>query len=235
MAEKITAREPLFGDGLFYALMAFILVGVLGTGMGYAYGLIHGEGWNGLFMVAGIVTAIGGTILAAANSAPPLRHPSEIPPAPTAAASGVRYAPPKAHETAHDLGVSVGAAVASVKERLHSAVETVSEKTGMGSGDGSADASKPPTLSAPRSEAGADDLKRIKGIGPKLEEMLHGLGYYHFDQIAAWTPAEVAWVDSNLEGFNGRATRDDWVGQARQLASGGETEFSKRVDDGEVY
>jgi NADH-quinone oxidoreductase subunit E len=72
-------------------------------------------------------------------------------------------------------------------------------------------------------------------VGPKLEEMLHGLGFYHFDQIANWTPEEIAWVDSNLEGFNGRATRDDWVGQAKLLAGGGETDFSKRVDDGEVY
>ena len=47
--------------------------------------------------------------------------------------------------------------------------------------------------------------------------------------------AEIAWVDSHLEGFNGRATRDDWVGQATILAAGGETEFSQRVDKGEVY
>ncbi len=93
---------------------------------------------------------------------------------------------------------------------------------------------RPATLDGPR-EGGADDLKRIKGVGPKLEELLHSLGFYHFDQIAAWTPAEIAWVDSNLEGFNGRATRDDWVAQARLLAAGGETEFSQRVDKGEVY
>ena len=51
-----------------------------------------------------------------------------------------------------------------------------------------------------------------------LETLLHGLGYYHFDQIAAWTPAEVAWVDENLEGFHGRVSREGWVEQARQLA-----------------
>ncbi len=64
----------------------------------------------------------------------------------------------------------------------------------------------------------ADDLKKIKGIGPKLEEMCHFLGFYHFDQIAAWTEDEIAWVDQNLEGFKGRVTRDDWVGQAKALA-----------------
>lgn len=66
-----------------------------------------------------------------------------------------------------------------------------------------------------------DDLKIIKGIGPALEKLCHSLGYYHFDQIAAWTPAEIAWVDDNLEGFKGRVTRDEWVAQARILAAGG--------------
>jgi NADH-quinone oxidoreductase subunit E len=80
-----------------------------------------------------------------------------------------------------------------------------------------------------------DDLKRIRGIGPKLEALLNSLGFFHFDQIAGWTAAEQAWVDEHLEGFHGRASRDDWVGQARLLASGGETEFSRRVDRGEIY
>ena len=63
-----------------------------------------------------------------------------------------------------------------------------------------------------------DDLTRIKGIGPKLAVLCHNLGFYHYDQIAAWTPQEVAWVDANLEGFKGRVTRDEWVRQARALA-----------------
>ena len=64
-----------------------------------------------------------------------------------------------------------------------------------------------------------DDLKQITGVGPKLEALLHQLGFYHFDQIAAWTDAEIAWIDTNLEGFKGRVTRDNWVEQARDLAS----------------
>ena len=91
----------------------------------------------------------------------------------------------------------------------------------------------PTKLDGPR-DGQADDLKKIKGVGPKLEELLHSMGFYHFDQIAAWTADEVAWVDENLEGFKGRVTRDDWVAQAGTLASGGETEFSKRVEDGDV-
>ncbi|MCM2560861.1 NADH-quinone oxidoreductase subunit E [Lutimaribacter sp. EGI FJ00015] len=93
---------------------------------------------------------------------------------------------------------------------------------------------KPETLSAPRGGA-ADNLKEIKGVGPKLEKMLNEMGFYHFDQIAGWTADEVAWVDANLTGFKGRVSRDDWVAQAKILAAGGDTEFSKRVDKGDVY
>jgi len=90
--------------------------------------------------------------------------------------------------------------------------------------------SRPQALAAARDGA-PDDLKLIKGIGPKLEQLCHSMGFYHFDQIAAWTPAEIAWVDDNLEGFKGRVTRDEWVLQARTLAAGGETEFSARTKD----
>jgi predicted flap endonuclease-1-like 5' DNA nuclease len=97
------------------------------------------------------------------------------------------------------------------------------------SGDGT-----PEFLSATR-EGGPDDLKQIKGVGPKLEETLHEMGIYHFDQIASWGPKEQAWMDGNLAGFKGRATRDEWVPQAKTLAAGGTTEFSKKVDKGGVY
>lgn len=65
-----------------------------------------------------------------------------------------------------------------------------------------------------------DDLKLVSGIGPRLEALCHRLGFYHFDQLANWTEAEIAWVDENLEGFKGRVTRDNWVGQAKLLARG---------------
>ena len=88
-------------------------------------------------------------------------------------------------------------------------------------------AAKPAGLTKARA-GGADDLKRIKGVGPKLEKLCNKLGFYHFDQIAAWTRDEIAWVDDNLEGFKGRVTRDTWVAQAKILAKGGETAFSKK-------
>ncbi len=100
--------------------------------------------------------------------------------------------------------------------------------------EGKDEGSKPATLTEARS-GGADDLKRIKGIGPKLEILCNKLGFYHFDQIAAWSEDEVAWVNANLEGFKGRVSRDEWVAQAKLLAAGGETAFSKKVDGGDVY
>jgi len=93
---------------------------------------------------------------------------------------------------------------------------------------------KPEALSAPR-ETGADDLKMIKGVGPKLEQLLHSMGFFHFDQIAKWTEEEISWVDQNLEGFKGRVSRDNWVEQASLLADGKETEFSARAKKGGVY
>ncbi|MGO4831335.1 NADH-ubiquinone dehydrogenase [Rhizobiaceae sp. 2RAB30] len=66
---------------------------------------------------------------------------------------------------------------------------------------------------------GPDDLKKISGIGPKLESVLNGLGVWTYVQIAAWSRQEIAWVDDYLA-FKGRIGRDDWTGQAAKLARG---------------
>ena len=101
-------------------------------------------------------------------------------------------------------------------------------------GESAGKGQKPGTLAAARGGK-PDNLKAIKGVGPKLEKLLHSKGFFHFDQIARWTEEEIDWVDENLEGFKGRARRDDWVGQAKTLSEGGETEFSSRVKKGDVY
>lgn len=72
----------------------------------------------------------------------------------------------------------------------------------------------------------ADNLQRISGIGPKNENILHGLGFFHFDQIAAWTAEQINWVDDHLK-FNGRIRREEWINQARLLADGKDEEFKK--------
>ena len=93
--------------------------------------------------------------------------------------------------------------------------------------------SKPNLLDGPRNGE-ADDLKRIKGVGKVIEGKLNNLGIYHFDQIAKWSRKEVNWVTTFLS-FKGRVDRENWIEQAKLLASGEETEFSKKVDKGSVY
>ena len=63
-----------------------------------------------------------------------------------------------------------------------------------------------------------DDLKKISGVGPKLEETLNELGIYTFEQVAAWTPENVAFIDARLK-FKGRIERDDWISKAKELAA----------------
>lgn len=68
------------------------------------------------------------------------------------------------------------------------------------------------------SPTNADDLKVILGIGPFLEKKLHAIGIYTFQQIANFTAEDVERVNDIIEFFPGRIERDNWVGQAIQLA-----------------
>ncbi len=63
----------------------------------------------------------------------------------------------------------------------------------------------------------ADDLKKISGVGPKMEEKLHQLGIYTFEQVSKMTDTEYDLLDSITGEFPGRAKRDDWAGQAAKL------------------
>ncbi len=111
-------------------------------------------------------------------------------------------------------------------------VEIAKPAAPSGDTDAAHDGERPVGLDSPRGGK-ADDLKRIRGIGPQNEGRLHGLGIWHFDQIAAWSVDNALWVGSYLA-FPGRIEREDWVGQAKLLAAGVETNFSKRVARGEV-
>jgi predicted flap endonuclease-1-like 5' DNA nuclease len=74
----------------------------------------------------------------------------------------------------------------------------------------------PPTPAKP----GADELTRIKGLGPKLAEQLRGLGVTSLAQIAAWDDADIDRIDAQLGRFQGRIRRDDWRTQAGLLVAG---------------
>lgn len=118
--------------------------------------------------------------------------------------------------SAEDLKSAAAAALAEKSTESSSATDDVS------------DDHRPEYLEGPR-DGQADDLKMIKGVGPKLETTLNALGFYHFDQIANWTRENIAWVDNSLS-FKGRIDRENWLEQAKTLASGIETEFSKRAN-----
>ena len=159
----------------------------------------------------------------------PLRMPWQPKPATVPAA-----------DTVIDRAPGVVADATGVVKQAASAVATglpdtdAQADTGTQAGMAAPVGQKPAVLAAARGGQ-ADDLKMIKGIGPKLEQLLHRLGFFHYDQIAAWTDDELAWVDQALDGFKGRASRDEWVAQARILASGAETAFSKHAKQDGVY
>lgn len=141
----------------------------------------------------------------------------------------------------HAFGVWIGAVAgaAEVSQRLLFEGEASSKATKSGSPESEStpakavvEPAKPVLVTVPASDLvpgelrqpkaaerpeQPDDLKRISGIGPKLEAVLNGLGIWTYAQIAAWTPAEVAWIDDYLS-FKGRIGRDGWIKQAKALA-----------------
>ena len=202
-------------------VVAWIVGGLFG--LGTAPGLVFGAG---VFLVL------------------PYLVPSRAGPE-TPAAAAVRYGAPE-HSDADGDGHAPAATpledrlipearpadpAPAMSERVRDAAKAAGEAARAATGTVSA-GTRPTSLDGPRGGA-PDNLKRVRGIGPKFERTLHDLGVYHFDQIASWGPDEIAWVDTNLDGFAGRVVREDWVGQAMILAGGGETEHSQRVDRGE--
>jgi NADH-quinone oxidoreductase subunit E len=219
-------------------LVIWAAVVVAAAIVGFILTRLFGLGWIGGIVLAVLVFAAlgylvvrgGGAALPTASGAQAASTPipATPPPRPAPAAPPAPAPPAAAEPTAGEIPAAASAHSERVREAARAAAEAAS---GLGDPAGRVDAQRPAGLDGPR-EGGADDLKRIKGVGPSLEELLHRLGIFHFDQIAGWSEAELAWVDTHLEGFNGRATRDDWVGQAKILAAGGETEHSRRGDPG---
>jgi len=83
-------------------------------------------------------------------------------------------------------------------------------------------------IGVPAAQGEPDDLRRIKGIGPKLNALLAELGITRYDQIAAWSAADIAKVDAHLGTFQGRIVRDNWVEQAGLLARGDTAGFAAK-------
>ena len=83
------------------------------------------------------------------------------------------------------------------------------------------------TIGIPAAVGAADDLLIIKGIGPKLNGVLNGLGITRFDQIANWTAGDIDKVDDHLGEFKDRIGREEWIPQAKLLAAGNMTEWER--------
>ena len=111
--------------------------------------------------------------------------------------------------------------------------DAIREKNGAAGQVPAAEAEEAAPSQSSDAEGPHDDLKRIRGIGVLIEKRLNALGVGRYDQIANWTSGDIDRISRSLE-FKGRIERENWVEQARILASGGHTEFSRRVDRGEV-
>ena len=184
---------------------------------------------------------------APAPAAAPTVAPAVSPPATvvasTAGASATAAASVAAATSASDAAAA-GAAQASARpSRLADAIRSKDVRAGD-----PAPAARPGDLSSLRSvrsealrggpvasgarPAELHDLKRVRGIGVLIEKKLNSMGVTRYEQIAEWTVAEIERVSQALD-FKGRIERENWVEQARILASGGQTEFSRRADRGE--
>ena len=106
-------------------------------------------------------------------------------------------------------------------EEMHQAQKSVKKS---GNGKIKATNNAQPLFGLKKPDGEKDDLTQIIGIGKVFERTLHDLGIFHFRQIAAFGPAEIARINSELKEFKGRIEHDDWIGQAREL------EFKKHND-----
>ena len=160
----------------------------------------------------------------AEEPAPVAAEPVEEPKAPTPAKKPTAAKPkakPKTEasaskRTASSLMGDAGAAMVNEKKAENSKPKPKRKPVAKNG--------KPPVLRKARA-TGADDLKLINGVGPKLEATLNELGFYHFDQIAGWRKKEIEWVDERLK-FKGRIERDEWTKQCKALARARAKELS---------
>lgn len=135
---------------------------------------------------------------APANAPPPVAVPPAVPAGMSGAGTAVAAAAAAAAEQQAEMAPVAAPAPAPAPEpEAEAEAETIS--------------------SAPQA---ADDLGRIKGVGPKLQALLNTLGVTSFSQIAAWTDEDIDRIDAQLGRFEGRIRRDSWVEQAGFLAGG---------------
>jgi len=136
-------------------------------------------------------------------------------PKPVAAPAATKKAAPKPAAKAEKAAASKPAKAATSKPAASKPAKATEPKVAP-----AATVAAKPAKAPPAKNASPDDLRQLKGVGPKLVTLLNELGVKRFDQIAAWGPAEIDTIDAQLGTFKGRITRDNWVEQAGFLAKG---------------
>lgn len=126
-----------------------------------------------------------------------------------------------AHQAAEAVRAPEGEVQPGRVERAAPLAEGIAAPAEEVPAEASAEATATPVAETEMAQAPVepDDLQRLKGVGPKLAEALAAAGITRFDQIAAWTEADLAWVDENVKGARGRASRDGWIAQAREMSA----------------
>jgi len=137
------------------------------------------------------------------------------------------------HSSKRTVGHRQQLTLVKITDILASGADASGVKAAVGAGSVSAPAvaaaapaeAPAPAQEAPAAEAAAeapasgDDLKKLSGVGPALEQKLHDAGVTTYAQIAAWTEEDVAAFDEKLN-FKGRIEREGWIEQAKELAQG---------------
>ncbi|MFM7334664.1 MAG: hypothetical protein ACKO1H_09670 [Tabrizicola sp.] len=224
-AENVNA--PWIGGWLIAAAIGLVAFGVL---------VVVGEfDLTPAGAMAGVVALVAGLILGmpwgakAPATRQPMAEPVATPAAPVAEAMPAAFvSAPAAAKAAAAKPAAKAAAKPAAKAKAAAADPKPAAKPKAAAKPKPAKPAGPERLSAPR-KGKADDLKEIEGIGPAMEKLVNGMGFYHFDQIAKWSDADVALIDAEMKTFKGRITRDKWVAQAKIIVAEGLEAFRERA------
>jgi predicted flap endonuclease-1-like 5' DNA nuclease len=160
----------------------------------------------------------------AGTTGPRTAAPAEKP----AAEKAASHPAPAAAPVAEAVAQPVAFVAAPVPAAEPAAPEKAAPKAKAAPKPKAAKPAGPERLTAAR-KGKADDLKEIEGIGPAMEKLVNSLGFYHYDQIASWSDADVELVDAEMKTFKGRIVRDKWVAQAKIIVSEGLEAFRERA------
>jgi predicted flap endonuclease-1-like 5' DNA nuclease len=174
--------------------------------------------------VAGAAGLVLGMPWGAGTTGPRAAAPAEKP----AAEKAASHPAPAAAPVAEAVAQPVAFVAAPVPAAEPAAPEKAAPKAKAAPKPKAAKPAGPERLTAAR-KGKADDLKEIEGIGPAMEKLVNSLGFYHYDQIASWSDADVELVDAEMKTFKGRIVRDKWVAQAKIIVSEGLEAFRERA------